>query len=300
MSSEETHAAVRQIFASAQKFIVVSHIRPDGDAVGSLLGLSNSLRAAGKEVQSVLADGVPASFKHLAGAKEVQRQTSGPADITVVLDCSDMGRTGNALGDIVPDLNIDHHITNLNFARVNMVYPEMVATSAILGKYLASWGLSINEAVAKPLLSGLVSDTLGFRTPNVKPEDLRLAADLMEAGATNLSDLYQRALSRRSFEGVRYWGAGLSHIQRNGRMIWTSLSIADRQESGYAGNDDADLINILQNVDESTIAVIFVEQPNGKVKVSWRAQPGFDVSALALSFGGGGHAAAAEIGRAHV
>jgi phosphoesterase RecJ-like protein len=117
----------------------------------------------------------------------------------------------------------------------------------------------------------------------------------MEAGATNLSDLYQRALSRRSFEGVRYWGAGLSHIQRNGRMIWTSLSIADRQESGYAGNDDADLINILQNVDESTIAVIFVEQPNGKVKVSWRAQPGFDVSALALSFGGGGHAAAAGV-----
>ncbi|NTV37320.1 MAG: hypothetical protein HGA53_10235 [Anaerolineaceae bacterium] len=293
MSKEAINQQIREMIANANRIVVVSHIRPDGDAVGSLLGLGNALIEAGKEVQLILQDGVPGSFRHLPSSDKVTRRITSEYDLAIVVDCSDMIRTGGVLGERQPDINIDHHITNLNFATINCVYPEAVATSVILANNLSDWGFKITPAVAKPLLTGLVSDTLGFRTANVTPGDLRVAANLMEDGATNLSDLYQRALNRRSFEGIRYWGQGLSKIQRQGKLVYTVLSISDRASAGYNGNDDADLINVIQNVEDSDIAMILVEQHGGKVKISWRAQPGIDVSALALSFGGGGHPAAA-------
>jgi phosphoesterase RecJ-like protein len=168
------------------------------------------------------------------------------------------------------------------------------------------WGFGYNKAVAEALLTGIVTDTIGFRTSNVTPDALHLSAMLMEYGA-NLPMLYTRALVSKTFEAARYWGLGLGKLQQetvraaqasqeNGDtarvLSWTTLTLADRQEAGYPGNDDADLVNMLSAV-EGDVAVIFVEQKNGHVKVSWRAQPGIDVSQIALQFGGGGHAAAA-------
>ncbi|HEX7973100.1 MAG TPA: DHHA1 domain-containing protein, partial [Anaerolineales bacterium] len=149
----------------------------------------------------------------------------------------------------------------------------------------------VTQPVAAALLTGLITDTLGFRTSNMNPRALRLAADLMEQGV-DLPELYRQALFQRSFEATRYWGYGLRQLQREGRLAWTSLTQADRQAVGYPGRDDADLINILSSIEDVDVVVIFVEQPNQHVKVSWRAQPGFDVSQVALSFGGGGHPAA--------
>jgi bifunctional oligoribonuclease and PAP phosphatase NrnA len=292
MTNETLSSLVAQEFQRAQSVLLVSHIRPDGDAIGSLLGLGQSLMAAGKHVHMVLADGVPASFRHLAGANLVRRKVSeNSIDLAVVLDCSDLARTGGVLGTRQPDLNIDHHVTNLNFARVNFVHPEAQATSGILAEHLEKWGLKVTEPVAKALLTGLVSDTIGFRTSNVTSDTLRLAAWLMDHGA-NLSELYNRVIVRRSFEAARYWGQGLSKLTREGRLTWTALSLADRAAAGYTGNDDADLVNVISAIDESDIGMIFVEQTENQVKVSWRAQPGFDVSQIALSFGGGGHQAA--------
>ncbi len=96
----------------------------------------------------------------------------------------------------------------------------------------------------------------------------------------------------RSFEALRYWGQGLSRIQREGGLVWTSLTLEDRKISGYGGNDDADLVGYLVTVRGAAIGVIFIEQDNGTVKVSWRARPGWDVSGVAVRFGGGGHAPA--------
>jgi bifunctional oligoribonuclease and PAP phosphatase NrnA len=292
MTSESQAPLFLEEFRRAQNVLVVSHIRPDGDAVGSLLGLGQSLMAAGKQVQMVLADGVPSSFRHLPGANLVKRRVNGtPVDLAVVLDCSDLARTGGVLGSRMPDLNIDHHITNLNFARINFVQPEAQATSGILAENLEKWGLTVSEGVAKALLTGLVSDTIGFRTSNVTSNTLRLAAWLMDRGA-NLAELYNRAIVRRSFEAAHYWGQGLIKLTREGRLTWTSLTLADRAAAGYTGNDDADLVNVISAIDESDVSMIFIEQPDHRVKVSWRAQPGFDVSQIALSFGGGGHPAA--------
>ncbi len=293
MTNDEFNGAIRQEFQNAQTILIVSHIRPDGDAVGSLLGLGLALQEAGKQVTMVLSDGVPASFRQLPGANQVLRKSPRkPVDLAVVVDCSDLLRTGTALGERVPDINIDHHITNLNFARVNLVCPDAQATCGILAENLEAWGLAVSEKIAKALLTGLVTDTIGFRTSNVTANTLRLAAWLMDHGA-NLADLYNRAIVRRSFEAAQYWGQGLSHIQRSGRMVWTALCLKDREIASYNGNDDADLVNVISAIDESDIGLIFVEQTNDHVKVSWRAQPGWDVSQIALQFGGGGHPAAA-------
>jgi bifunctional oligoribonuclease and PAP phosphatase NrnA len=292
MLDEALNQAIIQRLKDAKSVVITSHVRPDGDAIGSLLGMGLALQENGKAVQMVLTDGVPSTFRHLPGSNQIVKRHSGTFDTVIVVDCSDMERVGGTLdGSIKPDLAIDHHITNLDFAVINLVIPDAVATSEILAKYLPEWGYPITPDVAAALLTGLVSDTLGFRTSNIKPDSLRLAAHLMEQGA-NLPELYQRALIDHTFEGLCYWGQGLSHLQREGRMVWTQLSLSDRERAGYPGNDDADLINILSAVDDADISMIFVEQKGGRVKISWRSRPGIDVSQIALQFGGGGHPAA--------
>jgi len=290
---EQLLQIARSELLGADRLLVTSHIRPDGDAIGSLLGLGLSLQAAGKDVQMVSADGVPSIFRHLAGSELVSTRPEGHFDLIIVVDCSDLERAGNALnGFSTPDLNVDHHPTNLNFARLNLVETEAVATAEMLAGYLPTFGLPITRPVADALLYGMITDTLGFRTHNMTPRALRIAANLMEAGS-DLPNLYHLALLKRTFEAARYWGAGLSALQREGRLAWTSLTLADRRAVGYPGRDDADLNNILSTVEEVDVVVVFVEQGNGHIKVSWRSLPGFDVSQVALRFGGGGHVAAA-------
>ena len=292
MTNEELNGAIRQEFQNAQTILIVSHIRPDGDAVGSLLGLGLALQEAGKQVRW---SSQMACLPVFASCPAPTRCCANHRENLLIwqwwwtaLTCSARERPW---ASAAPDINIDHHITNLNFARINLVCPDAQATCGILAENLEAWGLPVSEKIAKALLTGLVSDTIGFRTSNVTANTLRLAAWLMDHGA-NLADLYNRAIVRRSFEAAQYWGQGLSHIQRSGRMVWTTLSLKDREIASYNGNDDADLVNVISAIDESDIGLIFVEQHDNHVKVSWRAQPGWDVSQIALQFGGGGHPAA--------
>ena len=282
---------IHQQLTHAQRVVVVAHIRPDGDAVGATLGLGLALQAAGKQVQMVLADGVPLNLRHLAGSSQIRRTLEGKYDIAITVDSSELHRIGGALSGRTPDINIDHHITNTQFASLNLIVPNAVATCAILAQFMPDWGLEITPASASALLTGIVTDTIGFRTSNITPDTLRLAAALMERGA-NLPELYTHALITKTFEAARYWGQGLTKIQREDGLVWTTLTLNDRKQAEYPGNDDADLVNVLSAI-EGQIAVIFVEQKTNRVKVSWRARPGFDVSKIALQFGGGGHAAAA-------
>ncbi|HEX8992741.1 MAG TPA: DHHA1 domain-containing protein, partial [Anaerolineales bacterium] len=176
---------------------------------------------------------------------------------------------------------------------LNLVEGQEVATSAVLTNYLPAWGFKITKPIAAALLTGIVTDTLGFRTSNVTPEAMRQAALLMETGA-DMPELYMRGLVRRSYAAARYWGSGLSNLQREDGIVWATLALADRKASGYSGNDDADLINIISAIDGFKVGMIFVEQAKNRIKISWRAlEPGIDVSAIASRFGGGGHAAAA-------
>jgi phosphoesterase RecJ-like protein len=292
MNNGSVIETIGQMLRDAQNILIVSHQRPDGDAVGSILGLGLSLQQAGKTVQMVLEDGVPHAYRHLNGSDQILRRPESNYDLSITLDCSDPMRTGKIFEDKTPDINIDHHVTNLNFARVNLVEPNAVATAEVIAGALKAWDLPMSQPVAEALLNGLISDTLGFRTSNISPSAMRMAADLMEAGA-NLPVLYHEALIRRSYEAVRYWYYGLENLQKEDRLVWTSLKLEDRAKAGYAGQDDADLVNVISAMDDIDITVIFVEQRHNRVKVSWRGAPGWDVSQIALRFGGGGHAPAA-------
>ena len=282
---------------AANRIMVISHIRPDGDAVGSLLGLGLALEAAGKDVQMVLADGIPHNFRHLEGNHKIQTHASRPIDLMIVLDVSDLPRLGNSLqGYGIPDINIDHHVTNEKFARINLVEGDAAATAEIIANRLLSFGLTMTIPVANALLTGIITDTIGFRTSNVTPNLMRTVIKLMEAGAS-LSEMYYPALVARTFAAVRYWGSGLTKLSRRGKLVWLNLSLEDRRISGYQGNDDADLINELSAIEDADVAIILVEQAPSRVKISWRvcgqADHVVDVSKIAKYFGGGGHKAAA-------
>lgn len=292
--TEEMIGAIKQRLDTAQKIVIASHIRPDGDAIGSLLGLGLALQNAGKSVQMVLVDGVSTTFQHLQGSQQIVREPSSDYDTFITVDCADFRRVGKVFESFgPPDINIDHHKTNEKFGKLNLIEPDEVATAAILANHLPAWGLQITKPVAAALLTGIITDTLGFRTSNTNPSALRLCAMLMETGA-NMPDLYMRSLVYKSFPAARYWGAGLSSLEQENGLVWGTLTLADRKRAGYVGNDDADLINLISAIDGNKVGMIFVEQSDKHVKISWRAlEEGIDVSPLAKQFGGGGHAAAA-------
>ena len=291
---EVFEVAIKQRLDEANNVLITSHIRPDGDAIGSLIALGLALESAGRHVQMVLADGIPSNYHHLEGSQKVVKKPNGPCDTFIVVDCADFKRIGKVFDEYgQPDLNIDHHVTNERFGKINLIEPEAVATSAILTDHMPAWGYEITKPIAAALLTGIVTDTLGFRTSNMTPQAMRQAATLMETGV-DLPDLYGRALVRRSYQAARYWGAGLSSLERADGIVWGTLTLADRKASGYHSNDDADLINIISAIDDSAVGMIFVEQEDNHVKISWRAlEAGVDVSKIATHFGGGGHKAAA-------
>jgi bifunctional oligoribonuclease and PAP phosphatase NrnA len=291
--SEAITGAINDRLEKSRNVVIASHVRPDGDAIGSLLGLGLALRDAGKSVQMVLVDGVAASFRHLEGSELIVKTPTGEHDTFITVDAADFKRVGKAFEDFgQPDINIDHHKTNEKFGKLNLVEAEEVATAAILARYLPQWGYKITKPIAAALLTGIVTDTLGFRTSSTNPSALRLSAMLMETGA-DMTDLYMKALVRKTFPAARYWGAGLSHLEQKNGIVWATLTLADRKKSGYGGNDDADLINLISAIDGNKVGMIFVEQSDNHVKVSWRAlESGIDVSQVAKYFNGGGHAAA--------
>ena len=292
MMNSQLDDTIRQQLAVAQKIVIVGHIRPDGDAVGSMLGLTHSLRANGKTVIPVLQDGMPEKYAFLPGAADVRTSVPADYDYLIVVDSSDMPRIGKVLEGLPsPDLVIDHHNTHDDFGKLEYVLPEAEATALVLVDSLPHWGLTITQDAATCLLTGLLSDTIGFRTANTQPAALRAAADLMEKGA-DFHDVYLKTLSDKTLAEALYWGQGLSKIRQTGPIVWSSLTLNDRIISGYQGNDDADLINILSAIKGPLMTILFVEQEGG-VKISWRSVEGVDVSKLAREFGGGGHKAAA-------
>ena len=292
--TEDIIAAIKERLEAAQKILITSHVRPDGDAIGSLLGLGLALQNAGKTVQMVLVDGVPSNFDYLEGSDRIQKEAQGDFDTFITVDCADFKRVGKPFQSLrKPDINIDHHVTNECFGELNLIEGKDVATAAILTKYLPAWGYAITLPMAAALLTGIITDTLGFRTSNMTSEALRQAAQLMDTGV-DMPDIYMRGLVHRSLPAARYWGAGLSRLTSSDGIVWSALSLEDRKACGYSGNDDADLINMISAINGHKVGMIFVEQHDNHVKISWRAlEPGVDVSPIATHFGGGGHAAAA-------
>lgn len=284
---------IRYAIEKANTVLIVTHVDPDGDAIGSLTAMGQFLKARGKTVTMACEDKVPPRFAYLPLTDEVRRNPlpNTTYDLVIALDCGDhlrMGKVYTALPDPTPTLiNIDHHITNTEFGDFNLVEPKASATAEILHYLFQEWGEQITPGIATSLLTGLVTDTLGFRTSNTTARSLRAAADLMDAGG-NLFDVTMTALILRPLATIQLWGVGLGRMQFDDGLLWTSISQQASQAIGDTTNSNG-LSNLLADVEEVAVGVVLTEMKDGSVRVSMRSRAPYDVAEVAAKFGGGGH-----------
>ncbi len=257
------------------------------------------LKALGKESVLSLADYVPSIYRSLPGAYSIVGPQSSATgiDTVIALDCSSLDRLGGAYGPALADLPllvIDHHVTNDLFGSVNWVAPECAATSQMLLLLADALGAEIDRATAQCLLTGVVTDTLCFRTNNTTADVLAAGMRLLQAGA-NLTDITENILDQRSFGVVRLWGEVLDAAQLEGGVIWVTISEAQFAACGAKG-DDGSLSSLLIRTEGADISATFAEKLGESgaraVECSFRARRGFDISAIAGALGGGGHPAA--------
>lgn len=285
-----------RLIRSARYPLLICHVAPDGDAVGSLTGLGHALRHEGLEPILACSDPVFARFNYIPGVESIVQEVNTTFDLVISLDCSDMGRLGHFPQmpgfDDVPLLNIDHHLTNLEFGDVNLVDPHASSAAQVVLRLLDYMEIPLNADLSTCLLTGIVSDTRSFSTSNVTIQVMEAALRLMKAGAS-LPRITQHALNRRSVSAILLWGAALTRFQIEDRVAWTGISLAMRRAAGDESNGDTGLANFLVSADGADAAVVFAEREDGRIEVGLRAVPGFDVAQVALQFGGGGHALAA-------
>ena len=287
--------SIQELIGTARRILLVTHVAPDGDAIGSLLALGRLLQAQGKEVTLACEDPVPEIYAWLPGSGEIVRQAGGPYDLLISLDCSDERRMGQVLqegGARMPLLNIDHHVTNSRFGTVNWVEPSSVSTTQMLLELADALDWPLTEPVAVCLLNGLVTDTRSFRTYNVDIPAMEAALRLMEAGAS-LNEITRRVLDQRPLASIRLWGQAIDRLQLEDDILWTEVTQQMRQHLALGENGDSGLANFLSGVRESKVVVVFTERDNGTIDVGMRSVPGYDVAQVAHRLGGGGHPQAA-------
>lgn len=294
-------AAIAGTLSRASHILAICHIAPDGDAIGSLLGLGWLLRATPSEgerrITLACADGVPVQYQFLPGSEEILMDPPSHSwDAIVALDSSDEQRLGACYRPDeygrAPVLVLDHHITNLNFGTRNYVDVAAVATAQVIVDLADALRVPISPEAATCLLTGLVTDTLSFRTSNVTPEVFHVVARLMDAGA-NLYEITERALNQKPLSVMRLWGLALTGLRQEHSVVWTVISSEMRAQAGAPDTGDGGLASFLISAPEAKVAAVLSEKPDGQVEIGLRARNGLDVSHLALALGGGGHPQAA-------
>jgi phosphoesterase RecJ-like protein len=295
-AGDPVQAAV-ELLQRAERVAVVAHIGPDGDAIGSLLGIGAVLRRLGKAATLACDDGVPPLYQFLPGAGAVVRRPEGAFDLAVTVDCADFARGGAALAQIAvperPLLNLDHHVTNTLFGTVNWVDPGANSTAEVVLALADALGLALDAEIATCLLTGLITDTQGFRTSSVNPRALRNAARLTEAGAS-AAQLAELTLNRRSLRSLCLWARALAEMRLEpDGLLWTHVTQAMRADCGIPEGGEANLTTFLLSAEEVCMSAVFIERRDGAVEMSFRAKPGYDVAVVAKQLGGGGHPPAA-------
>jgi phosphoesterase RecJ-like protein len=285
-----------ELIQSADRPLLICHIAPDGDAIGSLTGLGRALQQMGLEPTMACSDPIPPRFNYIPGVETVVQDIRAAFDLFISLDCSDLRRLGRlsqmpTFGS-TPLLNIDHHMTNLNFGTVNLVDPHASSTAEVVLRLLEYMAVPLDAQMATCLLTGIVTDTRGFRTSNVTVQVMEAVLRLIKAGAS-LPYITHHGLNLRPTVAILLWRAAMALLQIEDRVIWTSIPLTIRRATGYTGDGDAGLVSFLVSAEDADVAVVFVEREDGGIEVGLRAVPGFDVAQVALQLGGGGHALAA-------
>jgi len=303
MTQQADFDAVVAALQTNDRLLVVSHENPDGDALGSMLGCAEGLAALGKDVQTYLSGNVPfpAEFGFLA-LDDVLREE--PSDIgsrlLVAVDCANERRIGpdtSILSHAAGVVDIDHHHDNTRFGQVNLVVPDASSTAEIVRDILGALGVELTPAIAEPLYVGLVTDTGRFQYANTTPKALRLAADLVEAGA-DVHGVFKHVYETVQFAKLKLLARALdrAELYEDGRLVISHLLASDFAEAGADEPFSEGIIDYLRQTEGAQMAALIREPRSGtpRHRVSLRASTDdLDVSAIARRSEGGGHRQAA-------
>lgn len=308
MTTPETDVQLDEVAAALrghERFVVTSHENPDGDALGSLLATHLALGQLGKDSVMTVAGPapLPAEYRFLElEARGLLREP--PADlrgrVLVAVDCAQASRIGSPalLEETELSVNIDHHHDNTRFADVNLVVPHASSTGEVLADVFAALGVEVTPELAEPLYTALVTDTGRFQFANTTPKALRLAADLVEAGA-DVHRVFQGVYESVQFAKLKLVARALerAEVYDGGKIVVSYLVRSDFDEVGASEPYAEGIIDQLRAVEGAQVAALIREPPRESGpsrKVSLRSSVDeIDVSAIARKSGGGGHRQAA-------
>lgn len=295
-SLEEAAAFIR----SKQRVAILSHVNPDADAIGSVLGLTLGIRDLGKRADSVLADRIPDYARFLKGAESIRAELPDDLDALILVDAAGIDRVGSLYFDhaerfsSLPILNVDHHRTNPLFGTVNYVDPHASSTSELVYRLLAAVEVSPPVEAAEALLFGIVGDTGSFRNGATTPGSLETAAHLVELGG-DVQRIAFQLFECKTFAAARLWGLIVSTIELDARrqivLAWMSQEML--RTTGATADEAEGVAEYLRGISEAEVVMLMKETPEGEIRVSMRSRPAVDVSAIAKALGGGGHRQAA-------
>lgn len=287
---------IRESIANANSILILTHENPDGDAMGSSLGLMHALKKIEKEV-TVLIPSTNMTYSFLPGFNEIKKEIDDHKkfDLCIALDSSDLERLHvcKPYFELIQNtIVIDHHITNQNYGDVNYVNAIASSTCQNLIVVLAAMEISISKEIAECIYTGILTDTGGFRY-NTQPETFEFAAMLLETGI-DISKIYRLTLDMSTEKKTRLLSRALDRLEllENGKIAYTYITATDTEELENEDGDQEGIVNFGRNIDGIEVS-IFVREKDDKYKVSLRANEYVDVSQIASKFAGGGHLRAA-------
>jgi bifunctional oligoribonuclease and PAP phosphatase NrnA len=272
------------------RFVLTSHARPDGDAIGSVLACSQILRSMGKQADVFLFDGVPQVYRPLPFADSVVQSGRIPEnyEAVVILECDSVQRTRLDGLDRHYLINIDHHSTAKPFADVNWIDPHACATAEMIFRLAREAGVTLSPEIATCLYTAVLTDTGSFGYAGTSGRTFVLAQELVRAGADPVA-IAQNVYFSNPTAKMRLLGAALCNLQRDGALAWMYVSRADMDRTGALEEHSEGLVNYALAMEGIEVAMFFREMPDHRYRVSVRSKGAVNVAAVAEKFGGGGH-----------
>jgi phosphoesterase RecJ-like protein len=301
VSNTSTFEQIGRVLREHQRFAILSHVRPDGDALGSQLALAVSLQQIGKDVRVWNEDGMLEKYSFLPRAELLTKppSTAEDVDVAVALDTAIQNRLGTALaavGSAKIWINIDHHPSNPGYGDMVIVDPSAPATGEIIFNLIKSQGLPFNHDIAENLYAAISTDTGSFQYPKTSASTFEIAAELVRVGDLDVGQISQQLYEnypRRRLELLRELLRTM-HFEVGGRAASFSLTLKTAADLAVLPEDNEGLIDHLRSIRGVIVAVFFEELADGKVRVSMRSKDeAVDVCAICQKFGGGGHTLAA-------
>lgn len=291
---------LKKLIDENESFLLIGHVKPDGDTVGALRAFRNYLVEHQKNVTVALLDPIPEMFSYLDSKDFISKDfLFGNFDMVVLLDCGDLNRTGYAKRieaakkKKIPIINIDHHPKNdiWKMTKHNFADPNASSTCEILFNYFKEMGIQVDSNMATALLSGIYNDTGGFKHTNTSNEVLRIASKLLSLGA-KFKKVSQSVSQSKSVEMLKLWGIALNNIieRHDLGLVVSVLTLKEIKSTGASEEEVFGLVNLLATAHEARASMLIYETEDGKIRGSLRTEDNnIDVSRFASLFGGGGH-----------